>query len=144
MSSHINFCRLVVSLTKGGYSGERKSKQTTLAGLLHTYIRWLRLHCWTLRFGQLWSRKTMETLLSLKVPLILLLMVHCVAAHGRHGVGGEQPLSKIAIHRALYALHENASIKVEPVLLGTKVTLMNFFCSCSFCVCYELALMVQW
>ncbi|XP_030938552.1 probable inactive purple acid phosphatase 27 [Quercus lobata] len=61
----------------------------------------------------------MESLLSLKVPLILLFLVHCVAAHGRHGVG-EQPLSKIAIHRALYVLHENASIKVEPVLLGTK------------------------
>ena len=68
----------------------------------------------------------MESFLSLKVLLILLFLVYCVAAHGRHGVG-EQPLSKIAIHRALYALHENASIKVEPVLLGTKVTLMNFF-----------------
>ncbi|KAM4115580.1 hypothetical protein ACJW30_04G160300 [Castanea mollissima] len=61
----------------------------------------------------------MESFLSLKVPLILSFLVYCVAAHGRHGVG-EQPLSKIAIHRALYALHENASIKVEPVLLGTK------------------------
>ena len=80
----------------------------------------------TLRFGQLLSPKTMESFLSLKVPLILLFLVYCVAAHARHGVG-EQPLSKIAIHRALYALHENASIKVEPVLLGTKVTLMIFF-----------------
>ncbi|XP_059442927.1 probable inactive purple acid phosphatase 27 isoform X1 [Corylus avellana] len=56
---------------------------------------------------------------SLKVALILLLVLHCVAAHGRHGVG-EQPLSKIAIHRALFALHDNASIKAEPALLGTK------------------------
>jgi hypothetical protein len=58
---------------------------------------------------------------SLKVALILLLLLHCVAAHGRYGVG-EQPLSKIAIHRALFALHDNASIKAEPALLGTKVT----------------------
>ncbi|KAE8123904.1 hypothetical protein FH972_018823 [Carpinus fangiana] len=56
---------------------------------------------------------------SLKVALILLLLLHCVAAHGRNGVG-EQPLSKIAIHRALFALHDNASIKAEPAILGTK------------------------
>lgn len=93
----------------------------------------------TLRFGQLLSPKTMESFLSLKVPLILLFLVYCVAAHARHGVG-EQPLSKIAIHRALYALHENASIKVEPVLLGTKVTLMIFFFfSCSFNVCSSMS-----
>ena len=81
----------------------------------------------------------MDSLLSLKVPLILLFLVHCVAAHGRHGVG-EQPLSKIAIHRALYVLHENASIKVEPVLLGTKVTLMFFFFfPCSFNGCSSMS-----
>ncbi|KAG2678538.1 hypothetical protein I3760_11G007300 [Carya illinoinensis] len=69
----------------------------------------------------LWSFYTMDRLVSfLRVPLVLLLLVRCVAIHvGGHGVG-EQPLSKIAIHRALYALHDNASIKAEPVLLGIK------------------------
>ncbi|KAJ4712575.1 Purple acid phosphatase [Melia azedarach] len=33
---------------------------------------------------------------------------------------GVQPLSKIAIHRAVYALHENASVKAYPLVLGTK------------------------
>ena len=36
-----------------------------------------------------------------------------------------QPLFKIAIHRALFAFHVNASLKVEPVL-GTKVTQIVF------------------
>ncbi|KAM3704210.1 hypothetical protein ACB098_04G156000 [Castanea mollissima] len=31
-----------------------------------------------------------------------------------------KPLSKIAIHRALFALHVNTSIRAKPVLLGTK------------------------
>jgi len=62
----------------------------------------------------------------LKVALILLLVVQCVAAHVRHGVG-EQPLSKIAFHRVLYALHDDASITAQPVLLGTKVTRTCFF-----------------
>lgn len=69
----------------------------------------------------------MENFMSLKFALILLWvwLLHCVAVHGSHGVG-EQPLSKIAIHRALYALHDNASIKAQPALLGTKVTLSSF------------------
>ncbi|MBA0880598.1 hypothetical protein Goshw_005545 [Gossypium schwendimanii] len=33
---------------------------------------------------------------------------------------GVQPLSKIAIHKAVYALHENASVKAHPLVLGTK------------------------
>ncbi|KAM4107654.1 hypothetical protein ACB094_04G162200 [Castanea mollissima] len=61
----------------------------------------------------------MESFLCLKVSLILLLLVHCVLVHGDciHDV---QPLSKIAIHRALFALHVNTSIRAKPVLLGTK------------------------
>ncbi|KAK7824209.1 putative inactive purple acid phosphatase 27 [Quercus suber] len=61
----------------------------------------------------------MESFLSLKVSLILLLLVHCVVVHG-DGIDDLQPLSKIAIHRALFAFHVNASLKAEPVLLGTK------------------------
>ncbi|KAG2678540.1 hypothetical protein I3760_11G007400 [Carya illinoinensis] len=64
----------------------------------------------------------MESLVSSpRFPLVVLLwLVCCVAVHvGGHGVG-EQPLSKIAIHRALYAIQPNASIKAETVLLGSK------------------------
>ena len=77
----------------------------------------------------------MESFLCLKVSLILLLLVHCVLVHGDciHDV---QPLSKIAIHRALFAIHVNASLRAEPVLLGTKVTqivfLFTFFLLCCF------------
>ena len=77
----------------------------------------------------------MESFLCLKVSLILLLLVHCVLVHGDciHDV---QPLSKIAIHRALFAIHVNASLRAELVLLGTKVTqivfLFTFFLLCCF------------
>ncbi|PON72154.1 Acid phosphatase [Trema orientale] len=54
----------------------------------------------------------------------MVVLVHIPAAHtrGSHaGVGdGVQPLSKIAIHRAIYELHENASVKAAPLILGTK------------------------
>ncbi|KAK4569041.1 hypothetical protein RGQ29_004442 [Quercus rubra] len=63
----------------------------------------------------------MESFLSLKVSLILLLLVlvRCVVVHG-DAIDDVQPLSKIAIHRALFAFHVNASLRAEPVLLGTK------------------------
>lgn len=32
----------------------------------------------------------------------------------------EQPLAKIAIHKAFIALHESASIQADPLLLGLK------------------------
>ncbi|RHN68638.1 putative phosphodiesterase I [Medicago truncatula] len=34
---------------------------------------------------------------------------------------GEQPLSKIAIHKTILALHSSASITASPFLLGNKV-----------------------
>lgn len=37
-----------------------------------------------------------------------------------HGFG-EQPLSRIAIHKAVVSLHSSASITATPSLLGTKV-----------------------
>lgn len=40
---------------------------------------------------------------------------------------GVQPLSKIAIHKAVYALHENASVKAHPLVLGTKVKSSSVF-----------------
>ncbi|XP_044486698.1 probable inactive purple acid phosphatase 27 isoform X2 [Mangifera indica] len=43
-----------------------------------------------------------------------------VAVEADSGNAGVQPLSKIAIHRALFALHENASVKAYPFVLGQK------------------------
>ena len=77
----------------------------------------------------------MESFLSLKVSSILLLLVHCVVVHG-DGIDDVQPLSKIAIHRALFAFHVNASLKAEPVLLGTKVTLIVFLFTFILLCCF--------
>lgn len=35
---------------------------------------------------------------------------------------GDQPLSKIAIHKAVFALHDHAYVKATPTVLGLKVT----------------------
>ncbi|GMQ09722.1 hypothetical protein CsSME_00052995 [Camellia sinensis var. sinensis] len=42
------------------------------------------------------------------------------ATHLRGG-SGEQPLSKIAIHNAVFAIHSSASITASPFLLGKHV-----------------------
>ncbi|KAM7483449.1 hypothetical protein LguiB_008032 [Lonicera macranthoides] len=57
-------------------------------------------------------------LLSLNVVLNL---CGSVSAHkSSRAAIGEQPLSKIAIHQTVLALHESASIKASPLLLGLK------------------------
>lgn len=37
---------------------------------------------------------------------------------------GEQPLSQIAIERAVFALHDQASINAHPLVLGVEVTML--------------------
>ncbi|KAI9079513.1 hypothetical protein K1719_038595 [Acacia pycnantha] len=54
----------------------------------------------------------------LKIVLIILLSAYLASSGYSTGV---QPLSKIAIHRATFELHHNASIKAHPLLLGIKV-----------------------
>ncbi|EOY22480.1 Purple acid phosphatase 27 [Theobroma cacao] len=68
----------------------------------------------------------MERFLSMEYVFILLSLLQCLkfgpaaaVAHAGNG-DGVQPLSKIAIHKAVYALHENASVTAHPVVLGTK------------------------
>lgn len=72
-------------------------------------------------------------ILSLKIALIVVLSVQCFTAaishrhkhkHEDHDDAGDgvQPLSKIQILNAVSQLHENASIKAYPALLGTNVT----------------------
>lgn len=78
----------------------------------------------------------MESFLSLICLLTIwsslqILKLGPVAVEADSGNAGVQPLSKIAIHRALFALHENASVKAYPFVLGQKVILIgfwNFFC----------------
>ncbi|XP_010248988.1 PREDICTED: probable inactive purple acid phosphatase 27 [Nelumbo nucifera] len=62
----------------------------------------------------------MERMLSLKLLLVLLLLSNGVAAASHRVVGGEQPLSKIAIHKATLALLDSASVKAYPFVLGLK------------------------
>lgn len=57
----------------------------------------------------------------------LCVLLCCVAATANVGFSrahvngfGEQPLSKIAIHKAIAAFHDSASITAHPVLLGLK------------------------
>lgn len=97
----------------------------------------------------------------------LLVIFHGAAAFGHFnsvvgssaGAIGEQPLSKIAIHKTKLALRDSASIKATPLVLGIKVSkfllftwvsshiISLFFCvrqlSCGFCfshfVCWLFA-----
>lgn len=49
--------------------------------------------------------------------LVCLLLLAAVAA----GHAGVQPLARIAIHRARFALDASAAVRASPELLGTKV-----------------------
>lgn len=44
---------------------------------------------------------------------------------------GEQPLSRIAIHEATFALHDLAYIKASPTVLGLRVSLNHVLFSFS-------------
>lgn len=48
--------------------------------------------------------------------LLVLLTLQEVRSHG------DQPFSKIAIHKAMFALHDSAFVKASPTVLGIKVS----------------------
>ncbi|PKA59851.1 putative inactive purple acid phosphatase 1 [Apostasia shenzhenica] len=52
--------------------------------------------------------------------LILLVVVSSLLRFGLVRSGGEQPLERIAIHKATVAFHDSAYIKASPVVLGLK------------------------
>ncbi|KAL2543764.1 putative inactive purple acid phosphatase 27 [Forsythia ovata] len=60
----------------------------------------------------------------LRVVLILSVLVGfnfaAASAHANRLIGGEQPLSKIAIHKVTLALRDSATIKASPIVLGIK------------------------
>lgn len=65
----------------------------------------------------------------LKRKMILVVMLCFIITNnvsiglGDNMIGfGEQPLSKIAIHKTVLALHSSASITASPFVLGNKVT----------------------
>ncbi|PIA51145.1 hypothetical protein AQUCO_01100172v1 [Aquilegia coerulea] len=51
---------------------------------------------------------------------LVFLLLNSSSAFHQHNVGGVQPLSKIAIHKTIFALHDSASIKASPLVLGSK------------------------
>lgn len=74
--------------------------------------------------------------------LLLVATLTCFVLGFAHATGfGEQPLSKIAIHKTVVSLHTSASVTATPYILGTKVTtshnrnLVNFSTVDSFIVC---------
>ncbi|KVI06206.1 Iron/zinc purple acid phosphatase-like C-terminal domain-containing protein [Cynara cardunculus var. scolymus] len=65
----------------------------------------------------------------MNIPFLVCILVRLLAtshassyhSHGhRHVKINEQPLSEIAIHEAVLALHENATVKASPYVLGLK------------------------
>ncbi|TKY55327.1 inactive purple acid phosphatase 27 [Spatholobus suberectus] len=63
-----------------------------------------------------------EERINMNLVLVVACLVHLNIVYGFahiHGFG-EQPLSKIAIHKAVVSLHSSASITATPSLLGTK------------------------
>lgn len=55
---------------------------------------------------------------------LLLLLLLSLNGYGECSIG-EQPLSKIAIHKATLALRDSASIKAHPLRLGLNVLNLN-------------------
>lgn len=64
--------------------------------------------------------------------VIILVVFFTSTSAAQTSIIGEQPLSRIAIHKAVYALSDSSSIKAYPYLLGLKVLLMPFIISLGF------------
>lgn len=66
---------------------------------------------------------------------VLLLIVLDFISLGRAETSHrDQPLLKIAIHKAVVAIHKSAYIKVSPSILGSRVTFDSHVC-CFFLFC---------
>lgn len=59
----------------------------------------------------------------IKLGLAILLVLATLQNASSHG---EQPLSRISIHKATFALHELAYIQASPTVLGLRVSLPRF------------------
>lgn len=54
----------------------------------------------------------------LKLKLVILLVLGIFGQGRSHG---EQPLSRISIHNAIFALHDLAYVEASPTVLGLRV-----------------------
>jgi hypothetical protein len=70
------------------------------------------------------KRVSHNVIILVAATLSWLLLINSNIVFGfAHATGfGEQPLSKIAIHKAVVSLHSAASVTATPSILGTKVT----------------------
>ena len=55
--------------------------------------------------------------------LVHVLLAFSSAASSVAAGGGDQPLSKIGIHRTTFEIHPGASVDVSPLLLGLQVSI---------------------
>lgn len=81
---------------------------------------WLKIIRWEVKESEMGYR-------ALQMVLFLLLLLN-LNSHGgvaMHLPIGIQPLSNIAMHKAVLALHPSASIKANPSVLGEKVRLID-------------------
>lgn len=70
--------------------------------------------------------------------LVFLCSVSCnISLTWAHVSGiGEQPLSKIAIHKTVVALHDSATVKAYPGVLGLKVFIFIYLVHFFSCFCF--------
>lgn len=90
----------------------------------------------------------MERSFSVSVFLSVLLLFSVTASIITLGLAhvngyGDQPLSQIAIHKAVIALRASASIEAYPIVLGLKATTFNHYFSClRFNISFKIFILV--
>lgn len=72
------------------------------------------------------THKLLPNILLFTLSLVVALASNSVSGHVTKTSNeiGEQALSQIAIEKAVYALHESASVSVHPRVLGLEVTML--------------------
>lgn len=72
------------------------------------------------------THKLLPNIFLFTLVVVVVLGSNSVSGHITKAVNeiGEQALSQIAIEKAVYALHESASVSVHPRVLGLEVTML--------------------
>lgn len=63
-----------------------------------------------------------KKMILLMIMVFLLFVSNFTIYASAHTSVDEQPLSKIAVHKAIFALRDSAAIRAYPPVLGLKVT----------------------
>ena len=66
--------------------------------------------------------QSFQFLKKMRGVLLFLWLLNVGLASARFNEFEEHPLSKIAIHKAIFAIRDSASIRARPSVLGKKVT----------------------